>query len=424
MRKLSSDPWLQAFAALAVIAGGILLYERTPWRAAADAVETKAAAVAAAPSQAAERLVADAMGSAQAAAAANASPLAAAPAAPAAAPAAPAAAAPSAPAPQPKLTVTPPPAQGGFAGIPAMTAPAGRHLGRPKKSGQWVVDQAGGAGSDTTSLRDAVFSAVSGDEILLRPGDYADGLDLGGKDLILRGSGARRDEVRIVLTDQPTLLVSGGTTRLENLSVIKRPSPSGADINGAALSVAAGTARLKGVELEVEGLPGAALRAADGAKVYVNGGALKGTHADAMLRGRAHAEFKGTAFVHDINPVVAWNGARAVLRDCRLRLDARGALRAYEGGSVTGADAPVSAKRSPEERSADSRAYGTPPAVALQTAGGASANDPNSALYQIIPMIQSGAQGAQGAGGPTGQTGSRFRKDIFRPGRKPGDINQ
>jgi hypothetical protein len=37
-------------------------------------------------------------------------------------------------------------------------------------------------------------------------------------------------------------------------------------------------------------------------------------------------------------------------------------------------------------------------------------------------MIQQGAQGS--AGGPSGQTGSRFRKDIFRPGRKPGDINQ
>lgn len=301
--------------------------------------------------------------------------------------------------------------------------PAGRHLGRPRKSGEWVVDQAGGAGSDTTSLRDAVFSAVSGDTILLRPGDYADGLDLGGKDLTLRGSGARRDEVRIVLTDQPTLLVSGGTTRLENLSIVKRPSPSGADVNGAALSVAAGTARLKGVELEVEGLPGAALRAADGAKVYFDGGALKGTHADAMLRGRAHAEFKGASFAHDINPVIAWNGARAVLRDCRLRLDKRGAVRAYEGGSVTGADEPLSSKRSSEERAADSRAYGTPPAVALQGSGSASGSDPNSALYQIIPMIQGNAPGGpQGGGQPA--VGSRFRKDIFRPGRKAGDINQ
>lgn len=431
MKALRSDPWLQAFAAVAVLAAGFMTVDFL--RGAARSAETAASTALAAPSKAVEQLAGGAMNDALRVAQQSAAPggpitplnAAGSQALASPSPPAPAAAAPAPAAPAPTLTVTPPPPQavnpfgsgpfgslfGGSSGQPA-AAPAPQHLGRPKKPGEWVVDSSGAADADTRSLASALYSAVDGDLITLRPGNYAESGLVTNKSVRVRGTGKRPDETKVLFDLDPTWHVNGGLLELENLRVVKTRSLAGTENNGAALSVQSAKARLTDVELSVNGVTGAALRVGAGGKVTMTGGLLQGTHADLLVRGKGEATLRRVTLKHDINPAIAWAGGYARLEACKVALAPRGSFKAYEGGSIAGYVA--AKKRDQPERAADSLAFGAPAGAAPGLAD--EENDPAQALYKIIPI--------PGAKPQQPPTGSRFRKDIFRPGRRPGDINQ
>ena len=440
MTRLLGDAWFQALALTALMSGGLLAWDNIVARRLPEAAADAAGRAAAAPAAGIQKLVQDTLaqagGAAQEVSSPDAAPAAAAAKLPPMQPPVPPA---TAPAPAPRLTVTAP-AGGQGGGILGAAGLGGgvfgqavgvsaripsRHLGRPRKRGEWVIDAAGGSGSDGTSLRDAVFSAVSGDVITVRPGVYKDPIEPIAKDLVIRGAGLAAVQVKILVEDERTAIRHvAGTLTLERLSIEAAPSNISADDPRpfAAVSAEGGALKLKDVDLRMTGAPAAALRVDDKGRVEMHGGSLAGTHADAMVRA-GRARFRFVRFAHDISPLIVWKDGRADLSMCDIRLGARGAVAAYDGGKAAWEEDKkrTTSARTDLEKAGDAQAFGLPAAYQLQ------AGQP-AADQQLVNGIQQALQGggAQPAGPfvPGANRGgrSRFKRDIFAPGRKPGDI--
>lgn len=115
-----------------------------------------------------------------------------------------------------------------------------------KTAGRWIVDAAGGAGSDTASLVDAVLNAKDGDEIALRPGIYPGTVAFAGKALKISGAAADAGLAVIVSDALDTVAVHGGSLALSDLTVRNLGAA-----HGSAVSARMGRVLLRNVRLEL-----------------------------------------------------------------------------------------------------------------------------------------------------------------------------
>lgn len=116
----------------------------------------------------------------------------------------------------------------------------------PKTAGRWIVDAAGGSGSDTASLVDAVLNAKDGDELALRPGVYTGAVAFAGKGLRISGAATDAGLAVIVSDSLDTVAVQGGSLLLADVTV-RNLGPA----NGSAVSARMARVLLRNVRLEL-----------------------------------------------------------------------------------------------------------------------------------------------------------------------------
>ena len=179
-----------------------------------------------------------------------------------------------------------------------------------------VVDQAGGPGSDFTSIQPAINAADSGDLILVREGGYFDVIVNNGKSLTIEAeedaqvsvfqiivSGLPAGEtvkIRGIDPDQPFAFaaqieitnnqgnvwiedviapdtqIGGGTLIVNSDSVVLSRVSQHAGFTGLVLSVVESTVLLSDVETGTDVPKQAGLDVGDGARVFVSGGRFEG----------------------------------------------------------------------------------------------------------------------------------------------------
>ena len=296
----------------------------------------------------------------------------------------------------PQGIVGAPPAGGGLAGLlgtlmgrtpPALPLGAPAQLVVPAKPGVFSVDAAGGG--DTVSLRDAAFSAKSGDQIVVKPGIYAGPVEIVGKKIRIKGVASDPGAVAIKHSGRSAaIVVREGGLELDSVRVLFGNSgeypPS--EPHGA-LYVAGSSVLLRNVELGSAdaSAPLIAEQSGKPTKIEVYGGQLMGGQANAIFRGPVRVKFTGTQFDGYKLPVVAWLDAAVELVDCRFDSGGLASINAYEGAtaSVSGAQK-----------------------LRVDAARGKDAT--------TLEQSFGGAKAAIARGG--------FSRDIFRRGRKPGTI--
>jgi hypothetical protein len=259
----------------------------------------------------------------------------------------------------------------------------------PKKKGTWIVSGEDGPDVDSPSLARVIFSASDGDEIRIRPGVYAEPLEVKGKILIFRGMGARPEEVLLTSPDMTAVLkVLRGGVKLSNLRI---EPEKGVSAGAAAVYASAGRVTLRGVVARSEG---AALQAAQGGDtqtvIDVASSRLAGGYADMLIRGKARVAAKDVDFGNPLQPIVVWRDTAVSVKSSRFH-GKNPTARLYVDG-----DSSIAVEDSP-----------TAPPVARRSDADAVRDKAHfSASGQ--PVARIGAAAANG--GP-----KRWYMDIFRP---------
>ncbi|MBI5246726.1 MAG: hypothetical protein HY923_06060 [Elusimicrobia bacterium] len=280
----------------------------------------------------------------------------------------------------------------GIGGTPAQVAavqplPQARYV-TPAKPGLFVVDAAGGG--DTTSLRDAAYSAANGDKIRVKPGAYDGPVEIEGKSVVIAGEGRDPGAVTISHTGRSAaVVVRDGALDMEKIRVVygqAMESPP-AEPHGA-LYATGSNVTLRNVELGSGSLNAPPLIVEKGAKasrVTVEDSYFMGGRANVVIRGKVAAKFTRTRFNQPELAIVAWLDASVEIADGRF--DSGKKINVYEGAdaAVSGAQRPV-----------------------VDRVRGAEA----TGIEQLFgPSRGAAARGRSG-----------FSRDIFRAGRKPGQL--
>ena len=262
----------------------------------------------------------------------------------------------------------------------------------PARKGIISVGPSGMTGADTSSLRDAVFSAASGDLILVKPGTYEGPVEVLNKSVRIRGTGSDPAVVKVIWAGRgATISVRNGTLDLEKMWIERRPDSEYPRTEpGGSVYAIASTLSMRNVDLVGFGGATPALIVEQGDKptrVTVDDCRLSGGGADAVVRGPVKAKFAQVFFASARRPVVAWIDAVLELADCRFGLDAgeQGEIVAYEGARAT-----VTGKQK----------------TRISTVRGSDAT--------VIEESFGAKRVAIARGG--------FARDIFRRGRRPGTI--
>lgn len=286
----------------------------------------------------------------------------------------------------------------GLLGPPARSAPvAARALPAlpplfriaPAKPGIFTVGPPGTPGVDTSSLRDAVYSASHGDLILVRPGTYEGPIEILNKSVRIRGTGAAPSAVSVRWTGPgATISVRGGSLDLEMIRLerggYQEPQKSEP---GGALYASASALTLRKVELDSGDSAAPPLIVEQGgkpARVEAEDSRISTIGAGALIRGAVRASFTRVTFHATSRPLAAWIDAAVSMRDCIfLDTGAPSVIHAYEGARVT-----LAGKQKPY----------------VSGVRGAEATGFEESF--------GGARAAAAGGG--------FARDIFRRGRQPG----
>ena len=346
MRRLLSDGWFQIFGATALLSLGVLAYDRSaPRPEPMIRLEPEPPASAAAPS--------------------------AAPALPTAAPTPPQADAAEQRPSLESLIRTPAEerpassAAGGSAPGAQESFPIFRIV--PKTRGRWIVANLAGPDVDSPSIARAIYSAADGDVILLKPGLYLEPLEILGKNLTLRGLGARPEEVLVTSPNPAAVLkLDGASVRLENLRI---EPERGYSATAAAVLVRSGRLRLLNVTARSQDV---AILAAQGREsetsLDVDSSLLEGAYADLEVRGQARIALKNVRFTNPRQPIVVWRDTKVRIDSCRFAATPETRLYAYEESSVAVAGSPtappVSWRRSERDAGADKLRFPGGPAGA------------------------------------------------------------
>ncbi|MDP3543962.1 MAG: hypothetical protein Q8T11_15970 [Elusimicrobiota bacterium] len=261
----------------------------------------------------------------------------------------------------------------------------------PSRPGIFTVGPAGTPGADTSSLRDAVYSASNGDLILIKPGTYEGPVEVLNKSVRIRGTGGYSAAVVVRWTGPgATISVRNGTLDLEKIRLergayqeYQKAEPGGA------LYAVASTLSFRGVELDSGDIAAPPLIVEQGdnpARVEAEDSRISTIGAGVLIRGPVKASFTRMTFHATSRPLAAWIDAAVSLRDCVfLDTGSPSVIHAYEGARVA-----VTGKQKP---------------------------------------YVSGVRGAEATGfedsfggARTAAAGGGFARDIFRRGRKPGSF--
>jgi hypothetical protein len=112
----------------------------------------------------------------------------------------------------PEAAPAPPPA------LPAPPVPDAPKKLVARRAGHWVVDAAMGPGADTAKIGEAIASAADLDVILVKPGDYREGLRITNSVTIVGDSGAPGD-TRLSFAGSETISVAGGSVIMKNMTL-------------------------------------------------------------------------------------------------------------------------------------------------------------------------------------------------------------
>lgn len=280
---------------------------------------------------------------------------------------------------------------------PAQRAPSVAAANRivPARRGMFTVGPAGQTGADTASLRDAVFSAASGDLILVKPGTYDGPLEVASKTVRIRGTGANPADVVVrYIGPGATIAARYGSLELENLRVVRGSffeSPRSGP--GGAVYTAAATLSMRKVELVSDDSDAPALIVEklesltnQPTRVTVEDSSLSGSRANTIIRGAVSVRFTRVQFERGAMVGSAWLDAAVEFADCRFgSSDKENVFYAYEGARVT-----AKGERKP-------RINGTRGSEA-------------TTIEQSF------------GGGRIASARSGFSRDIFRRGRRPGTL--
>jgi hypothetical protein len=218
-----------------------------------------------------------------------------------------------------------------------------------KTRGQWIVSSSGDDRADSPSIARVIYSAASGDVVLIRPGKYAETLAISHKSLTFRGTGS---EPGAVVLSAP-ISIDGGSVQLENLQVepADEGGPGAAAIyaSSAKLSLKRVIARSAGTAVKAEQKDG------DEVSVRAVASQLDGSYADVLVRGRAFVYLKDDRFSNAQQPVVAWRDAHVTVESCRFPSEPGGRIYAYEESDAAVSGSPT-APRVARERAAQGAA--------------------------------------------------------------------
>jgi len=286
----------------------------------------------------------------------------------------------------------------GLMGVaPRQAAPAAATYNRilPSQSGIFSVGKAGLTGSDTDSLRDAVFSAANGDLILVKPGTYEGPIEITGKSVRIRGTGASPGDVVVRWTGPgATISARFGALDLENVRVTRGSFfESPISKPGGAVYAAAATVTMRKVELSSDDsdAPPLIVEKIDSTtnqptRVSAEGSTLTGSRSNLIARGAVSMKFTRVRFESGALVGAAWLDAVIELVDCRFRAtDKENVFYAYEGARVL-------VKGEPRPK----------------------INGVRGSDATTIEQSFGGARVASARGG--------FSRDIFRRGRQPGTL--
>lgn len=211
----------------------------------------------------------------------------------------------------------------------------------PSRVGIFTVGPAGMAGVDTSSLRDAVFSASNGDLILVKPGRYEGPIEIANKSVRIRGTGTHPGAVEVRWTGPgATISVRNGGLELEKVLVergahFEYPKT---EPGGAVYAIASAlTVRNAQINSNDSGAPPLIVEQGGGsARLTVEDTRLTGSSANVLIRGAVKTRFVRTTFDAYTRPLAAWIDAAIELVDCRfLDTAAEVVIVAYEGARVT-----------------------------------------------------------------------------------------
>ena len=247
----------------------------------------------------------------------------------------------------------------------------------PKKRGVWVVSQDEGADVDSPSIARVIFSAADGDEIRIRPGKYAEPLEVEGKILTFRGTGDRPEDVVLTSPDAAAVLkVVRGGVKLMNLLIEPQEG-----LGAAAVYATAGRVTLRGVV--ARSWTGPAVQAAQGGEtqtvIDAASSRLDGGYADMLIRGKARVTVKDVDFTNALQPIVVWRDTAVGVKSCRFpRGNPRARLYVDGDSSIAVEDSPTAppvARRSDADAVHDKARFGADRQGPLRL-GGAAANAP------------------------------------------------
>ena len=258
----------------------------------------------------------------------------------------------------------------------------------PSRPGIITVGPAGAPGADTASLRDAAFSAGNDDLILVKPGTYDGPIEIAGKSVRIRGTGARPGEVTVKWTGPgATVSVRGGALDLERIRVERGASYAYPQTEpGGAVYAVASTLTMRKAELSSVDPSAPPLIVEQGGKpsrVAAEDSLFSGSTANVLVRGPVKVRLERVTFNASGHPLAAWIDAVVELVDCRFDGGAGLLIHAYEGARVT-----VAGKQKP--------------------------------YISGIRGSEATAFEDSFGGARTAAKGGGFARDIFRRGRKPG----
>lgn len=227
----------------------------------------------------------------------------------------------------------------------------------PARAGVFTVGPPGMAGADTNSLRDAVYSAASGDLIMVHPGYYSGPIEIHNKSVRIKGLGATPGAVVVSWNGHgATLTVRGGSLDIDRVR-IEREASAALPITepGGAVYAVASTVNMNKVALSSTDAVAPALileRGDKPARVTVEDSVLSGGLANVLVRGAVQVRFVRTVFGVTARPFAAWIDTVAEFVQCSFPDSGMETIIfAYEGAQVviTGKQKPrISTTRGPE----------------------------------------------------------------------------
>lgn len=209
------------------------------------------------------------------------------------------------------------------------------------RKGLFSVGASGMTGADTSSLRDAVFSAASGDLILVKPGIYEGPVEVLNKSLRIRGTGSTPGAVKVTWTGSgATISVRNGTLDLENVRVERGPNYVYPKTEpGGAVYATASTLTMRKVELSSTDGAAPPLIVEHSGKptlVLAYDSRLSGSKASLLARGPVKVKLTRVSFESADLAIAAWLDAIIELVDCTFPIWRQRPIEisAYEGAHV------------------------------------------------------------------------------------------